>query len=90
MADYDCSSSAAEEKENYRVKPGTLQSAATTVSIYIWKPGFQLLVLTCLLKVRAKPLKKKKPPSTIFYGLNLQDSFFLINGFPISSPNMIM
>ena len=35
MADYDCSSSAAEEKENYRVKPGTLQSVATTVSIYI-------------------------------------------------------
>lgn len=35
MAHYDCFSSADEEKENYRVKPGTLQSVAATVSIYI-------------------------------------------------------
>lgn len=35
MTDYDCSSSVAEEKEIYRVKPGTLQSVATTARIYI-------------------------------------------------------
>lgn len=93
MADHDCSSSAAEERElqseagyasissnnSQRLR---LKTRFPTPSSYLSTKGKS--------KTFLKKTKNKKPPSTIFYGLNLQDSFSLVNGFPISSPNIIM